>query len=68
MGIGGISISQLAVLLLFGLVFVLPFWQIFKKAGFSPLLSLLMFIPVINFFMLYYLAFATWHRPNGPGS
>ena len=25
-----------------------PFWTIFKKAGFSPWLSLLIFLPLIN--------------------
>jgi hypothetical protein len=39
---------------------IIPFWQIFKKAGFSPALSLLMIIPIINVVMVFYLAFATW--------
>jgi hypothetical protein len=37
-----------------------PFWQIFKKAGFSPWLSLLTFIPVVGLFTLYYVAFTRW--------
>jgi hypothetical protein len=40
---------------------VIPYWFIFKKAGFTPLLSLLMMVPLINFFMLYFLAFANWN-------
>lgn len=39
---------------------ILPFWQIFKKAGFSPWLSFLMLIPLANLCALYYLAFARW--------
>jgi hypothetical protein len=40
---------------------LIPHWFIFKKAGFSPWLSLLMFVPLINLFMLYFLAFAKWN-------
>jgi len=40
---------------------LIPFWFIFKKAGFSPFLSLLIFLPIINIIMLYFLAFAKWN-------
>jgi hypothetical protein len=40
---------------------IIPHWLIFKKAGFSPWLSLLMFVPLVNIFMLYFLAFARWN-------
>jgi hypothetical protein len=39
---------------------VIPFWQIFKKAGFPPALSLLMFIPLVSVIMFYVLAFSPW--------
>jgi hypothetical protein len=39
---------------------IVPFWQIFKKAGFSPWLSFLMLIPLGNLCALYFLAFAKW--------
>ena len=39
---------------------VVPYWSIFKKAGFDPATSLLMLIPIVNFVMLYYLAFTEW--------
>jgi hypothetical protein len=42
-------------------IFIIPYWVIWKKAGFSPWLSLLMFIPVINIIMLYVLAFSQWN-------
>ena len=41
-------------------VIVVPFWRIFKKAGMSPALSLLMVLPLINLIMLYVLAFSHW--------
>ena len=40
---------------------LIPYWFIFKKAGFSGFLALLMFVPVINIIMLYFLAFARWN-------
>ena len=42
------------------LVVLVPFWQIWKKAGFSPLFSLLMMVPVVGIVMLYVLAFTKW--------
>jgi hypothetical protein len=46
---------------LISIVVLIPYWFIFKKAGFSPFLALLMFLPLVNFVMLYYLAFARWN-------
>lgn len=46
--------------LIFAVVVIIPYWFIWKKAGFSPWFSLLMFIPMVNFIMLYVLAFADW--------
>lgn len=41
-------------------IYIVPFWFIFKKAGFSPVLSLLLVIPLVNLVMLYVLAFTEW--------
>ena len=73
MGLGGISpIQLLIVILLCVAIFVLPYWQIFKKAGYSRWLSLLMLIPLVNLGLLYFLAFAPWpsasQSANGRGS
>ena len=48
---------------------VVPFWQIFKKAGFGAPLSLLMVIPLANIIMLYIVAFFPWNvipNPKNP--
>jgi len=37
-----------------------PYWVIFKKAGFSPWLTLLMWIPVISLVVLYFVVFSQW--------
>jgi hypothetical protein len=39
-------------------------WKIFRKAGFHPGLSIFMLFPVINIFVLYYLALSNW--PDRP--
>jgi hypothetical protein len=55
---------------------LIPFWFICKKAGFSPLLSLLNLIPFFlgTLPLVYFLAFAPWkpaaglHSPDSPQS
>jgi hypothetical protein len=42
----------------FLIVAVVPFWPIFRKAGFSGALSLLMLIPGVNLILLYIVAFS----------
>jgi hypothetical protein len=37
---------------------VVPFWPIFRKAGFSGPLSLLMLVPGVNLILLYVVAFS----------
>jgi hypothetical protein len=50
-----------AVVIIIAIAFLLiPYWRIFKKAGFPGALSLLMLLPIVNVIMLYYLAFADW--------
>jgi hypothetical protein len=39
---------------------VIPYWAIFKKAGFEPALSILTIIPVVHFIVLCYVAFSDW--------
>ena len=46
-------------------IVVIPYWQIFKKAGFAPALSLLILIPLVNLIVLYVIAFSDWKV--GPG-
>lgn len=54
------GVSELVVLLIIGAVVIVPFRQIFVKAGFSGWFSVIMLFPFVNLFMLYYLAFAEW--------
>lgn len=50
----------LAVLLIALILVLIPFWFICKKAGFTPWLSLLNFVPFGTLILLYVLAFAEW--------
>lgn len=56
--------AMMGVFFFFGLIMIvvvmIPYWFIWKKAGFSPWLSLLMFVPLLNLVMLYVLAFSEW--------
>lgn len=52
--------SGLIMFLIMAVLIILPFWFIFSKAGHSKWLSLLMAVPLVNFTMLYFLAFSTW--------
>lgn len=48
------------VLSFFFPLLIIPYWQILKKAGFPPVLSLLIVVPLCNLLLLYYVAFAKW--------
>lgn len=56
--------GMMGIFFIFDLIMVvivmIPFWFIWKKAGFSPWLSLLLLIPLLNIVMLYVLAFTEW--------
>jgi len=56
--------AYLIPMMLFGMmatvVLVIPYWFIFKKAGFSPWLAVLMFVPLANIIILYVVAFSQW--------
>ena len=59
-GLSEILIILCVVVSIAVVVLLVPYWRIFKKAGFPPALSLLMVIPLVNIVMLYYLAFTEW--------
>ena len=39
---------------------IIPYWIIFRKAGFSPWLSLLTIIPLVGIIVLYVVALSQW--------
>ncbi|HUB17506.1 MAG TPA: hypothetical protein VL990_02655 [Acidobacteriaceae bacterium] len=53
--------SVFGVFILIGsIIYMIPFWFIFKKAGFSPWLCLLLILPLVNIVTLYVIAFTEW--------
>ena len=55
-----LALPELLLVSLVSLIWIIPFWMIFKKAGFHPALSLLMIFPFVNIILFLYLAFAKW--------
>jgi uncharacterized membrane protein len=50
----------LVTLVVAAVIFVLPFYKIFSKAGYPGLLCLTMIVPLLNVIMLLFLAFSEW--------
>lgn len=48
------------VIVVVATIVLVPTWRICKKAGFTPWLSLLIFVPLGNLILLYVLAFSDW--------
>jgi hypothetical protein len=70
---GKIGIPELIVVmvaLVFLALFVFAWSKVFEKAGFSPLLCLLMLIPGVSLIVFLWFAFARWpihkQQPGGP--
>jgi ATP-dependent Zn protease len=51
---------NLGVFTLLFLAVLPPFWMIFKKAGFPPMLSVLILVPVVNLITIYVVGFSPW--------
>ena len=56
-GVGFGELSIIFVIFASTSIWIVPFWFIFKKAGFNGALSLLLFVPFVNMFVLFFLAF-----------
>lgn len=59
-----IGIAELIGIVLLSAAIIIPFWRIFRKAGFSKWLSLLTIIPLVDLVVLYYVAFRKWTDPK----
>lgn len=47
------------------IIVIIPFWRICKRVGYSPWLSLLIALPLVNLIFLYVLAFGDWPSQKG---
>ncbi len=61
---GKLGLPELIILIplfgLFSLLIIVPWFKIFSKAGHPPILSLTMFVPLLNLLVLWWFAFSTW--------
>jgi hypothetical protein len=47
------------------IILIIPFWRICRRVGWSPWLSLLLAIPLVNIIFVYVLAFSDWPLQKG---
>lgn len=59
---GSFSIWHWLILLVIVATYIVPVWKILTKAGYPGILSILTFVPIINFILLWVFAFSTWPR------
>lgn len=52
--------TMLAGALIFLCFGITPYWRIVTKAGYSGLIALLFFVPILNIGMLFWFAYAEW--------
>ncbi len=52
--------TEIAVILLVGILPTIAFWKIFTKAGYPGALWLLLLVPLVNLVMFFFLAFSEW--------
>ncbi|MBF23600.1 MAG: hypothetical protein CML18_08405 [Pusillimonas sp.] len=47
-------------MLVFAIVAIIPAWRICQRIGYPGALGVLIVIPLVNLFLLYFLAFSEW--------
>lgn len=62
---GAWSIWHWMVLLICWLAVGLPLWKIVRKTGHHPALSLLLWVPMLNIAVLWFLALSAWPAKAG---
>jgi hypothetical protein len=53
------------VIAILSVVKVIPCWRILARAGFTPWLSILIILPLLDLILLYYVGFADWPARTG---
>jgi uncharacterized membrane protein YhaH (DUF805 family) len=62
---GSYGLGSLIVLLIYIAVLIIPFWKLWSRTGHSGWMALLMLVPVVNFVMIWVLAFKRWPALDG---
>lgn len=55
-----ISLPGLVVIFVVVVIWVVPFWKTFSKAGYPGVLALTMFVPLVNIAVIYWFGFSQW--------
>ena len=58
--VGPMEMMVLALAGVFLLLFVIPYWKVFSKAGYPGAMAIVMVVPVVNIGMLFFLGFSQW--------
>jgi hypothetical protein len=58
--VGGAVLFGMMIYLLIMVVFIAAYWQMFKKAGYSGALSLLLLVPLANIILILWFGFSDW--------
>ncbi len=56
----GLGLWYWLMIIVIAILIVIPYRMVWRKAGFNPNLGFLMLIPLINIFMLWFLALVRW--------
>lgn len=54
-------------MLVVGIIVVIPAWRICQRAGYPGWMGLLILVPLVNLFLLYFLAFSQWPSDRAAG-
>jgi len=57
---GGVGLTFALVGLVFLVFSIILYWRVAVKAGYSGILSLLLFVPLVNLIVVVLFAFSTW--------
>jgi hypothetical protein len=47
-------------MLVIGIIVVIPAWRLCQRMGYPGPMGILILIPIVNLFLLYFLAFSPW--------
>ena len=58
--LGLMELIIIGIICTFAVVALIPWFFIYRKAGYHPAMGCLMFLPLVNVVMLFVLAFSDW--------
>jgi hypothetical protein len=62
----GTGFLWLAIVLLFTVAWLIPYWRICSRTGLSKWMLLALLIPILGWFIPWFIAFSKWPKLNPP--